>query len=209
MGRGVARETTNVAERFPRRAYHAAVAHPLVDQLRFTRAEWLRALDGVPESDGIKRLQPMNSIGWIVSHLAWHEQLSFLTRLADRTPVPAANEHGVNGEPASTPPLLLALAVWRAVVAEADPVLESLDTAALEAWLPRTRQPQTRLVGSTVQRVDYHSWFHIGEIISIRQIVGHVNVPEFVGDIDGDAPYRAEPLPAVRVLAEAAPAEHG
>src|SRR5436189_702010 len=87
VGRGVARETTDAPDRFPRPAYHAPVAHPLVDQLRFTRNEWLRALDGVPEADGVKRLYPMNAIGWIVSHLAWHEQLSFLTRFADRTAV--------------------------------------------------------------------------------------------------------------------------
>jgi hypothetical protein len=192
-----------------RTAYHAAVAHPLVDQLRFTRREWLRALDGVPEGDGEKRVQPMNSIGWIVSHLAWHEQLSFLTRLQGFTPVPEANAHGVSGEPASTPPLSQALATWRAVVEAADPALDDLDTRALEAWLPRTRQPQTRTVGSTVQRVTYHYWFHIGEIISIRQVLGHAGVPEFVGDIDGEAPYRPEPLPVVRVLAEAAPVERG
>jgi DinB superfamily len=185
------------------------MAHPLVDQLRFTRREWLRALGGIPEPDGEKRLQPMNSIGWIVSHLAWHEQLSFLTRLQGVTPVPAANEHGVSGEPASTPPLSQALETWRAVIDAADPVLDTLDTAALEAWLPRTRQPQSRTVGSTVQRVTYHYWFHIGEITAIRQILGHADVPEFVGDIDGEAPYRAEPLPVVRVLAEAGPAERG
>ena len=190
-------------------SYHAAVAHPLVDQLRFTRSEWLRALDGIPDADGVRRLMPMNSIGWIVSHMAWHEQLSFLTRLQGSTPVPAANEHGVNGQPASTPPLAEALETWRAVVAGADLALDSLDTRALEAWLPRTRQPQTRTVGSTVQRVTYHYWFHIGEVVSIRQILGHADVPEFVGDIDGEAPYRAEPLPSVRVLAEAGPVERG
>jgi hypothetical protein len=192
-----------------RAAYHSSVAHPLVDQLRFTRREWLRALDGVPEHDGAKRVQPMNSIGWIVSHLAWHEQLSFLTRLEGVTPVPAANAHGVSGEPASTPPLSQALATWRAVVEAADPALDDLDTRALEAWLPRTRQPQTRTVGSTIQRVTYHYWFHIGEIMSIRQVLGHTGVSEFVGDIDGEAPYRPEPLPVVRVLAEAGPVERG
>ena len=171
----------------------ASVAHPLVDQLRFTRSEWLRALDGVPEADGEIRLQPMNSIGWIVSHLAWHEQVSFLTRLAGVTPVPEANDHGANGRPASTPPLADALRVWRSVVAAADPVLEGLDTAAMEAWLPNTRTPQTRRVGSTVQRVIYHYWTHIGEIAAIRQILGHADVPEFVGDIDALAPYRSEP----------------
>ena len=168
-----------------------SVAHPLVDQLRFTRSEWLRALEGVPEADGEIRLQPMNSIAWTVFHLAWHEQVSFLTRLGGVTPVPEANEHGVSGKPASTPPLAGALRAWHSVIAAVDPVLDRLDTAELEAWLPNTRQPQTRLVGSTVQRVIYHYWTHIGEITAIRQILGHAGVPEFVGDIDGLAPYRA------------------
>ena len=171
----------------------AQVAHPLVEQLRFTRSEWLRALEGVSKADGEIRLQPMNSIAWTVSHLAWHEQVSFLTRLGGVTPVPEANEHGVSGQPASTPSLAGALRIWHSVVEAVDPVLERLDTPALEAWLPNTRQPQTRLVGSTVQRVIYHYWTHIGEITAIRQVMGHAAVPEFVGDIDGLAPYRAEP----------------
>lgn len=166
------------------------MAHPLVDQLRFTRGEWLRALAGTPEADGVTRLQPMNSIGWIVFHLAWHEQLSFLTRLEGRTPVPQANEHGVTGQPASTPPLSEAMNAWRAVTLAADRVLDTLDSARLAGWLPNA--PRPRLIGTTVQRVTYHYWFHIGEITAIRQILGHAEVPEFVGDIDRLAPYRAE-----------------
>jgi hypothetical protein len=178
------------------------MAHPLVDQLRFTRGEWLRALDGVPGPDAETRLEPMNSIGWIVYHLAWHEQLSFLTRLRGRTPVPEANEHGVNGQPASTPALAAAMHAWRAVADASDPVLETLDAAALRDWLPNTIRPRTRLVGSTVQRVTYHYWFHIGEIAAIRQILGHANVPEFVGDIDALAPYRAEVHPTPLAVEE-------
>ena len=168
------------------------MAHPLVEQLRFTRSEWLRALDGVPQADGVIRVQPMNSISWIVFHLAWHEQRSFLTQLQGMTPVPEANEHGVNGQPASTPPLADALRAWREVTLAADPALDRLDAAALKAWMPNTRQPNTRIVGSIVQRVTYHYWFHTGEITAIRQVLGHANVPEFVGDIDGQAPYRTE-----------------
>ena len=165
------------------------MAHPLVDQLRFTRSEWLRALDGVPETDGIVRLGPMNSISWIVFHLAWHEQLYFLTRLAGVTPVPAANEHGVNGQPASTPTLADALRAWHAVTAAADPHLDGLTIAQMAQVMPNA--PRPRLIGSLVQRVTYHYWFHVGEITAIRQVLGHANVPEFVGDLDGLAPYRA------------------
>jgi hypothetical protein len=56
----------------------ARMVHPLVDQLRFTRSEFARAFHGVSESDGVQRLMPMNSIGWIVGHLAWQEQAYFL-----------------------------------------------------------------------------------------------------------------------------------
>jgi len=169
-----------------------SMAQPLIDQLRFTRGEWLRALDGVPEADGVVRLQPMNSMSWIVYHLAWHEQRSFLTQLQGITPVPAANDHGVNGRPASTPPLADALHAWHAVIAASDPALDRLDAAGLAAWMPNTRQPKTRLIGSVVLRVIYHYWVHIGEITAIRQILGHEAVPEFVGDLDALAPYRSE-----------------
>jgi hypothetical protein len=36
----------------------------------------------------------------------------------------------------------------------------------------------------------YHYWFHIGEILAIRQILGHPALPEFVGNIESRATYR-------------------
>ena len=54
--------------------------HPLVDQLRFTRSEWLRGLKGVSEDAGARHFGQMNSIGWIVGHLAWQEQRYLLHR---------------------------------------------------------------------------------------------------------------------------------
>ena len=166
------------------------MTHPLVDQLRFTRSEWLRALDGIPEADGIRRLEPMNSISWMVYHLAWHEQLNFLTRLQGQTPVPEAGELAASGGPASTPSLAAAMAAWHTVTQGADAVLDSLDVAALEQPMPSA--PTPRSVGSTIQRVIYHYWSHIGEIIAIRQMQGHADVPEFVGALDTEAPYRPE-----------------
>ncbi|HEX9738948.1 MAG TPA: hypothetical protein VGA91_06925 [Candidatus Limnocylindria bacterium] len=46
------------------------MTHPLVEQLRFARSEWRRALRGIPEANGFRRFEPMNSIGWIVGHMA-------------------------------------------------------------------------------------------------------------------------------------------
>ena len=165
------------------------MAEPLVEQLRFTRAEWLRGLRGTPEADGLRRLEPMNSIGWIVAHLAWQEQRYWLTRLQDRTPVPLLNELAAYGGPPTTPSLREMLAAWKQVTGEVDPWLDGLSAAALAE--PLAGPGPRRSVGDSIQRVVYHYWFHIGEILAIRQLLGHARLPEFVGPIETKAPYRA------------------
>jgi hypothetical protein len=163
--------------------------HPLVDQLRFTRSEFRRGLRGTPEADGLRRLEPMNSIGWIVAHMAWHEQRYWLTRGRGLTLQPKLNEIAANGGPATTPSLRAMIAAWNIVTAAADPWLEDLAAADMVGDLPGTG-PQ-RTIGSALQRVTYHYWFHTGEILAIRQVLGHQRLPEFVGNIDDEAPYRA------------------
>ena len=37
----------------------------------------------------------------------------------------------------------------------------------------------------------YHYWYHTGEASAVRQMLGHANLPEFVGDIN-QAAYRPE-----------------
>ena len=49
----------------------------------------------------------------------------------------------------------------------------------------RARAAQ-RTIGSAIQRVTYHYWFHTGEILAIRQVLGHARLPEFVGNIDAE-----------------------
>jgi hypothetical protein len=52
--------------------------HPLIDQLRFNRREWLRGLGGVSEEDAARHFGPMNCISWTVGHVTWHEQRDWL-----------------------------------------------------------------------------------------------------------------------------------
>jgi hypothetical protein len=40
--------------------------------------------------------------------------------------------------------------------------------------------------------VIYHYWYHTGENMAIRQKLGHKQLPEYVGNIDDQAPYQAE-----------------
>ena len=166
-----------------------SAAHPLVDQLRFTRSEFRRGLRGTPAADGVRRLEPMNSIGWIVAHMAWHEQRYWLTRAQDIILRPELNEIARTGGPATTPPLRPMLAAWKDVTEAADPWLDGLEAKDLTGPLGGTGPRRT--IGSALQRVTYHYWFHTGEILAIRQVLGHRRLPEYVGNIDDEAPYRA------------------
>jgi Protein of unknown function (DUF664) len=59
------------------------MAHPLVEQLRFTRREFQRDLEGLSDEDAVKRVGPANCIAWNISHLAWQEQRYWLLRGQD------------------------------------------------------------------------------------------------------------------------------
>lgn len=74
----------------------------------------------------------------------------------------------------------------------ADPWLEALTTEKLLEQVVIEGQPRPYIFGSLLPRVIYHYWYHTGENLAIRQMLGHVDLPEFVGDIDHEAPYQAQ-----------------
>ena len=168
------------------------MAHPLVDQFRFTRNEWLRGLGGLSETDAIRHFGPMNCISWIVGHLAWHEQRYWLDRAQGKVILPKLNELFAYGAPMSTPALGEMLESWHAVTRMVDPYLDTLTTDELQRDLLRDGKPIGQSIGSALRRITYHYWFHTGEIQAIRQMLGHSNLREYVGDIETEAPYRPE-----------------
>ena len=168
------------------------MAHPLVDQLRFTRSEWLLGLEGLSEEDGSKHFGPMNCISWIVGHLAWQEQRYFLDRAQGKILYPKLNEIFAFGAAMSTPSLKEMLEIWHTVTKAVDPFLDTLTTEGLLADLLRDGKSIGQSVGSAMRRTTYHYWYHMGEIQAIRQMLGHTNLPQYVGEIEKEAPYRAE-----------------
>ena len=168
------------------------MTHPLIDQFRFTRREWLRGLAGIPEEDGARHFGPMNCISWTVGHLAWHEQRYWLQRAQGTVLFPQLNALFAYGAPMNTPSLTEMLDIWQTVTHAADPYLDSLTSATLQTDLRLDGQPVGQSVGSALRRITYHYWYHVGEIQAIRQMLGHANLPEYVGDIEVEASYRPE-----------------
>ncbi|HSM57661.1 MAG TPA: DinB family protein [Candidatus Sulfomarinibacteraceae bacterium] len=170
------------------------MTHPLVEQLRFARSEWGRALDGVSEEEAQRRFLPMNCISWMVGHMAWHEHFYWVHVAQGRNVAPHLEELVGNSRPASTPGLKEMWETWRKVTQAADDYLESLTSAELARHLRYGGKEVSQSVGTMLQRVIYHYWYHIGESQAVRQLLGHPDLPEFVGDIGSEAPYRPEEI---------------
>ncbi len=168
------------------------MAHPLVAQLRFTRSEFKRALSGVNDVDASKRFEPMNCISWNVGHLAWQEQRYFLYYGQGQLLVPEVDKLFAYGAPASTPALSEMMAAWQTITQACDPWLDTLTSDKLLGHVIRNGKTTEYIFGSLLQRVIYHYWYHNGENMAIRQMLGGKDLPEFVGDIDEEAPYRPE-----------------
>ena len=168
------------------------MTHPLVEQLRFARSEFRRGLEGVTDEEARRRILPMNCIAWNVGHLAWQEQRYWLYRAQEQMLLPDINEQFAYGAPASTPSLDEAWEAWRKITEAADRWLDSVTTETLQSSVVIDGKPSEYIFGSLLQRTLYHYWYHIGENAAIRQSLGHTGLPDFVGDIDEEAPYRAE-----------------
>lgn len=168
------------------------MTHPLVTQLRFARGEWRRALRDISDTDARIRFEPMNCVSWMVGHLAWHEHLYWLRFAQGQNIAPHLSGLVGTGKPASSPPLSDMWSDWRKITAASDEFLNTLTGAMMLERLEYKGRPVRETTGTMFQRLIYHYWFHIGEAMAIRQMLGHPELPEFVGDISGKAPYRPE-----------------
>jgi hypothetical protein len=167
------------------------MTHPLVDQLRFARSEFRRGLVGLSEEEARRRLLPMNCISWMVGHLAWQEQRYWLQRAQGITLIPELDILVGIGKPASTPPLGEMWHAWETITAAGDRYLDALTTDALLDYWTLDGQVLGGSVGTFMQRVIYHYWYHTGEALAVRQMLGTTGLPDFVGNIDDEAPFRA------------------
>ena len=110
--------------------------------------------------------------------------------MQDKVLVPELNEKFCYGCSAHNPPLQDMWNDWHIVIEASDPFLDTLTTTQLKAPFVVDGKPiGDYTAGSMMQRLIYHYWYHTGENMAIRQMLGHADLPEFVGNIDQEAPY--------------------
>ncbi|MCD6519175.1 MAG: DinB family protein [Anaerolineae bacterium] len=165
--------------------------HPLVTQLRFARREFARCFEGVPLGDTRRRLDSLNCLSWIVGHLANQEHFFWVQAAQGQNIASDLAKLVGSGQPASIPPWEEMWGLWQAITRVADRYLDTLTSEMLHTHLQWQGQPLPEDVGTLLLRNIYHYWFHLGEAHAIRQMLGHIGLPEFVGEMTGVC-YNAE-----------------
>ena len=158
------------------------MAHPIVQQLRFTRGEFVRCLEGLSLQDAYVRHGRMNCISWTIGHLAWQENQYFVY-LAQGVAIQAElRKICAFGSPPSAPKLDDMWAAWHEVTANADIFLDRLTSEKLQEHFQRKGAALEESIGTMLYRTIYHYWYHLGEAHAIRQMLGQRDLPQFVGD---------------------------
>ncbi len=151
--------------------------HTLIEMYYLTRKEFERNLRGLTDEDARKRIEPMNCISWIIAHVANQNRAFFVDWPAGRETDPRYAPYGF-GSPASQPPLEEAMSLWHDACENADAWLQAATSESLQDKGDLTL-PERENWGTLLVRNIFHTWCHLGEISSIRQILGH-KPPQFV-----------------------------
>jgi uncharacterized damage-inducible protein DinB len=161
-------------------------SHPLVKQLRFTRQEFVRCVREVSPEDAARRVLPLNCISWIIGHVANQEQRYWGLLAQDRVVAPDLNDLVGFGKPASTPPLNEMWTAWQEITNVADVYLDTVTTDMLQTYFIYEGKSRPESIGTMLLRNVYHYWYHTGEAHAIRDMLGHRDLPQFVGDMPSE-----------------------
>ena len=151
--------------------------HTLVQMLELSRKEFDRNLTGLTDEDARKHIEPMNCISWLIAHVANQHNALFVEWPEGLPADPRYTPYGY-GAPTSEPTLAEALELWKDACQNSLPYLEAVNDETLQV-IDAAPFPLRENRGTLMVRCIFHTWCHIGEISSIRQILGH-KPPQFV-----------------------------
>jgi hypothetical protein len=72
-------------------------------------------------------------------------------------------------------------ALWRTITAAADRYLDRLTPEISFQHLEWQGEAISEDIGTALLRNIYHYWFHLGEAHAVRQVLGHPDLPQYVG----------------------------
>ena len=163
-----------------------------IEIARFALSEFERGLVGLTDEEARTRLKKaddtlMNAITWVIGHVARH-WLGLEAYAKQRQIAGSLQQFGRGPSVDPTlPPLTDVLQLLQDVEASIDWIASAGD--ALLSTIREDPAPGDN-IGTRLMRACLHTWFHIGEINAIRQMLGHPEIA-FVGPMAGNLEWRS------------------
>ena len=153
-----------------------------LNQLRFARSEFQRGFKGVSDEDSRRRFMPINSIAWLIGHLEWHEHHYWLKCAQGIFTFSRLDEVAAFGKPPADVSLKEMSDLWHAVIKASEEYLINLSKDDMVKHLVVNGKEISANIGTMIMRVTYHYFYHIGEMQAIRQLLGHKDLPSYIGN---------------------------
>ncbi|MBA30388.1 MAG: hypothetical protein CL905_00875 [Dehalococcoidia bacterium] len=142
----------------------------IIDQYRITNNQVLNYIDDVTDEESKLIFEPLNCISWTLGHLARYNNLTFAAR-SRGVEIPNEFKDFENGAPHSQKDLSYVKGLWHKTLSDTEKFLDGLNENDLVKVLDNDSYNVDNL-GTVMTRMIFHSWNHLGEIASVRQLIG-------------------------------------
>ena len=131
-------------------------------------------INDLTDSEIKKIFEPMNCIGWLLGHCSYYN-FSIANKISNKD-IHEEEKKYMNGMPHSTPELDEILNLWKSSTDIVKDSLINLDERELKnkftAEFKHGSEAEKINLGTDISRLIFHLWNHLGEIASVRQLLG-------------------------------------
>ena len=131
-------------------------------------------INDLTDSEIKKIFEPMNCIGWLLGHCSYYN-FSIANKISNKD-IPEEAKKYMNGMPHSTPELDEILNLWKSSTDIVKDSLINLDEQELKnkftSEFKHGSEAEKINLGTDISRLIFHLWNHLGEIASVRQLLG-------------------------------------
>lgn len=121
-----------------------------------------------------KVFKPLNCIGWLLGHCSFYN-FSIANKISNKD-IPEEAKKYMNGSPHSTPNLDEILNLWKLSTDIVKNSLNNFNEEELKnkytAEFKHGSEAEKVNLGTDISRLIFHLWNHLGEIASVRQLLG-------------------------------------
>ena len=122
------------------------------------------------DSDVKRVFPPLNCIGWLMGHSAVYNYE--IANKVKNINIPEEANNYRNGQPHSTPDLKDIVKLWEDSVATVKNSLKLISDEDLSSKITWVKDDEKINFGTDISRMTFHHWNHLGEIASVRQLLG-------------------------------------